>query len=252
MRWLRRLVGTFHGAVGFAVQHKAQIHPAHDAAGGFLLGGQVALVGAAYHHSADGIARAQQGAAVLKGVVLGVEQVFHSHGTGDAAHIHVGLDLTPVDTVFNAALVAVLPGGGIILEVGFAARLADLFHSVQQQAEHYVDLIVDGTHFTGQLAAGALYTAVQGIHLVRHALYGIEQGVGGILQLRAGARHVDGILVAQPAHDVAGLVQHIGHSPGTFLQLINGRGELLGGAADEVAGGLELRNRILHRAGSDF
>ena len=91
--------------------------------------------------SADGIGGAQQRGTLVLVVLLGVQQVLDAHGTGDAAHIHVGVDGAAVDAVLDLAV-----GLGsdevfrLILVDGLAARVADLFHGIQHQVGHDADL----------------------------------------------------------------------------------------------------------------
>ena len=65
-------ISALHIAVALALGHKAQVHPADDAAHGLFFGLNGAFVDAAEHHGADGILGAQQGLVVVLIVVLGV------------------------------------------------------------------------------------------------------------------------------------------------------------------------------------
>ena len=91
-------------AVGLAGRHKAQLLLTDDAADHILLGGDAALVDVAGEDGADGIGGAQQRGTLVLVVLLGVQQVLDAHGTGDAAHVHVGVDGAAVDAVLNFAV----------------------------------------------------------------------------------------------------------------------------------------------------
>ena len=196
------------------------------------------------HHGADGILGAQQGLVVVLIVVLGVEGVFHRHGTRDAAHVHVGFHGAAVGAALQLALVLGHQLLGLVLKNILAAGVADLFHGVQQQARHHIDLVVDLADVAGEGVGGREGIPVQHAHLVGHAGHGVEQLIRGVAHLVGGAGHVDGVLLGQPVDDVRRLAGGVGQALHALVHHPHGHGQVAEGGAGEGGVGLQDAQRL--------
>ena len=207
----RRALGR---AVALAAADDAQIRVAADGADAVLARGGIAVVFAVEQHALGEVLGRQRGVLDDIGVALGIEIVLDVHRAGNAADIHVAVDLAVVVAVIDLAvgrarelfLRDVLDDVLLVLAQGELEDIAQAHHDD-------VELVVDRLHVAddlgavgGRLHAQAGQAGRNAAEIVEHLLHRgavIAADVGQVERIVAGEVFRDLVEVTHAGREVA-------------------------------------------------
>ena len=205
---------AFGRAVALAAADNAQIRVAADGADTVLARGGIAVVLTVEQHALGKVLGRQRGIFDNIGVALGVEIVLDVHRAGNAANIHIAIDLTVVIAVIDLAvrrarelfLRDVLNDVVLVLAQGKLQNVAQAHHND-------VELVVDRLHVADDLSAvgGRLHAQAgqagrNAAEIVEHLLHRgavIAADVGQVERIIAGEVFRDLVEVAHTGREVA-------------------------------------------------
>ena len=205
---------AFGRAVALAAADNAQIRVAADGADAVLARGGIAVVLTVEQHALSKVLGRQRGIFDNIGVALGVEIVLDVHRAGNAADIHIAIDLAVVIAVIDLAvrrarelfLRDVLNDVVLVLAQGKLQNVAQAHHDD-------VELVVDRLHVADDLSAvGCRLHAQAGqagrnaAEIVEHLLHRgavVAADVGQVERIIAGEVFRDLVEVAHAGREVA-------------------------------------------------
>ena len=208
-------------AVALAVDYRAHLGDARDAADVILLRRNRAAVDTAAGDALDhiGLGEDARDAQAAGDVALHVGFELDGHSARDAADVKVAADLAVVDAAGQLALDAlvVIRLGHVVIDV----VLDIAAEGVCQQLHDDVELVVDAHEVQRQGVGGRIHGDVQVAHAARDAGQAVEQLVGIVIILAAEVREL-----------------HLVERGEVLVQLVKpagGAGKVIGGGVEVVA-----------------